>query len=351
MSGAILTPEDRAHLLLMMRQQTPSPVHRRMNALLLVDDGWTAERVAAALFIDADTVREHRRLYQTAGVSGVGRLQYEGGEPALTAEQLTALGAELDARLYMSAKAVCAFVERSFEVTYTAHAMAKLLKRLSFVYKKPKRVPAKANEEIQRRFFEATLGPLMAAANDDQPLYFVDATHPSYTAHAAYGWIRKGQTRELKSNHGRTNININGALSWPGRDFVHRQTTGRITSAEMILLFEDLQARHPAATAIRVVLDNASYNHSKEVKAWLACDDCRVELVYLPAYAPNLNLIERFWWLFKKTAIYNEYFPTFAEFKAAVESFFTRLDHYRGEIESLITGKFHFIGKFNPQAP
>jgi hypothetical protein len=34
-----------------------------------------------------------------------------------------------------------------------------------------------------------------------------------------------------------------------------------------------------------------------------------------------------------------------------VERFFTRLDHYRGEIESLITGKFHFIGKFNPQAP
>jgi transposase len=229
--------------------------------------------------------------------------------------------------------------------------MAKLLKRLSFVYKKPKRVPAKANEETQRTFFEATLGPLMAAADDDQPLYFVDATHPSYTAHAAYGWIRKGQTRELKSNHGRTNININGALSWPGREFVHRQTTGRIISAEMILLFEDLQARHPAATAIRVVLDNASYNHSKEVKAWLACDDCRVELVYPPAYAPNLNLIERFWWLFKKTAIYNEYFPTFAEIKAAVESFFARLDHYRGEIESLITGKFHFIGKFNPQAP
>jgi transposase len=120
---------------------------------------------------------------------------------------------------------------------------------------------------------------------------------------------------------------------------------------EMILLFEDLQARHPAATAIRVVLDNASYNHSKEVKAWLACDDCRVELVYLPAYAPNLNLIERFWWLFKKTAIYNEYFPTFAEFKASVEGFFTKLDTYRDEIESLLTDKFHFIGKFNPQAP
>jgi transposase len=306
--------------------------------------------VAEVLFIDADTVREHHRLYQASGVAGIERLKYEGGEPALNPEQLLAVGAELDARLYMTAKAVCAFVARSFDMTYTPHAMAKLLKRLGFVYKMPKSVPAKADEEAQRRFVEETLGPLMKSANDDTPLYFVDGTHPSYTAHAACGWIRKGETRELKSNHGRTNININGALSWPGREFVHRRTE-RITSAEMILLFEDLQARHPAATAIQVVLDNARYNHSNEVKAWLTCDDCRVKLVYLPPYAPNLNLIERFWWLFKKSTIYNQYFPTFADFKEAVDGFFARLDDYRDAIESLITDKFHFIGKFNPQAP
>ena len=124
-----------------------------------------------------------------------------------------------------------------------------------------------------------------------------------------------------------------------------------MTGAEMILLFEDLQARHPLARIIRVVLDNARYNHSKEVKARLGCDDCRVELVYLPPYAPNLNLIERFWWLFKKTTIYNAYFPTFAEFKAAVETFFANLDDYRSEITRLITDQFHIIGKLNPQAP
>ena len=224
MSGSILSPEARAHLLLMMRRQTPSPVHRRMNALLLLDDGWTVERVAEVLFIDAETVREHRRLYQASGVTGIERLKYEGGEPALNAEQLAVLGAELDTRLYMTAKAVCAFVERTFEVTYTPHAMAKLLKRLGFVYKMPKSVPAKANEDAQRKYVAEILGPLMKAANDDTPLYFVDGTHPSYTAHAAYGWIRKGETRELKSNHGRTNISINGALSWPGRQFVQRQT-------------------------------------------------------------------------------------------------------------------------------
>lgn len=94
MSGVILPPADRAHLLRMMRRQTPSTVHRRMNGLLLLDDGWAAERVAEVLFIDAETVREHRRLYETAGVAGLERLNDEGSDPALAPEQLAKLEAE-----------------------------------------------------------------------------------------------------------------------------------------------------------------------------------------------------------------------------------------------------------------
>ncbi len=114
-----------------------------MNALLLLDDGWAAERVADVLFIDAETVRGHRRLYETAGVAGLERLNYEGSDPALSEAQLDALKTELDAHLYMRSKEVCEFVQRTFEVEYTPNAMTKLLKRLNFVYKKPKCVPAK----------------------------------------------------------------------------------------------------------------------------------------------------------------------------------------------------------------
>jgi hypothetical protein len=91
----------------------------------------------------------------------------------------------------------------------------------------------------------------------------------SYTAHPGFSWIRRGVTCELESNHGRVNVNINGALSWPDRDVVHLEAE-RITSEAMIALFEKLAARHPSATAINVVLDNASYNRSAAVKEYLA---------------------------------------------------------------------------------
>ena len=171
MAGAILTPADRTYLLRMMRRQTNSHVHRRMNVLLLLDDGWSVERIAEALYIDAETVREHRRLYETAGITGLERLNYQGSDPALSEAQIEALKTELDTHLYMASKEVCAFVRRTFGVTYTPNAMTKLLKRLGHVYKKPKCVPAKAEAAGAGKFATETLLPLMAQADTAHPLY------------------------------------------------------------------------------------------------------------------------------------------------------------------------------------
>jgi hypothetical protein len=55
--------------------------------------------------------------------------------------------------------------------------------------------------------------------------------------------------------------------------------------------------------------------------------------------------------LFKRKMLYNQHFPTFAQFKATVDGFFANLASYREEIRTLILGAFHFVGKQNPQAP
>ena len=70
--------------------------------------------------------------------------------------------------------------------------MAKLLNRLGFVYKMPKKVPAKADEVVQRKLVEE-VSDLMQAANDDTPLYFVDGTHPWYTAQRRTGPIARAR--------------------------------------------------------------------------------------------------------------------------------------------------------------
>ncbi len=64
-------------------------------------------------------------------------------------------------------------------------------------------------------------------------------------------------------------------------------------------------------------------------------------MLYLPPYAPNLNLIERLWKFIKRRALYGRYHPTFAQFQAAIQEVLDGLSTTHAEkLKSLMTLKF-----------
>ena len=56
-----------------------------------------------------------------------------------------------------------------------------------------------------------------------------------------------------------------------------------------------------------VILDNARYQRGALVQA--VAQEVGIELLYLPTYSPNLNLIERLWKFIKKQCLYSKYYP------------------------------------------
>ncbi|SFM01987.1 hypothetical protein [Methylorubrum salsuginis] len=91
MAGLILSPDDCAHFLVLKRRQLNSAVHRHLNVLLLLDDGWRPARIAAALYFDESTVAEHRTLYLERVRIDVVSLGYTGRISRLSADQRAAL--------------------------------------------------------------------------------------------------------------------------------------------------------------------------------------------------------------------------------------------------------------------
>jgi len=77
--------------------------------------------------------------------------------------------------------------------------------------------------------------------------------------------------------------------------------------------------------------DRASYFTANLVKEWIK--NSTVELIYLPAYSPNLNLIERLWKFLRKKVIDAEYYETFALFRTKVLSFFEHIDDHIDELD------------------
>jgi transposase len=65
------------------------------------------------------------------------------------------------------------------------------------------------------------------------------------------------------------------------------------------------------------VLDNVRYQRARRVQE-LALE-LQITLLFLPAYSPNLNLIERFWKFLREHTTRNRFYATFAEFHAAIQ--------------------------------
>lgn len=312
----------------------------RYKAVILLGTGWTLEKVSEALLLDEETLRSYISRYQQGGVSELGLVIYPGRTGFLSQYEMEVFSKYLDAQICLNAKAAMEFVKEEFDVTYSQSGMTELLHRMGYVYKKPAVVPGKMNVKAQLKFIEDYETVLLGMKQNDA-LYFMDATHPTHNTMPAYGWIKKGLRKTIKTNSGRQRLNINGAINIRNLDFqYHLEDT--INAAATIALFKRLETANPLADKVYVVLDNARYHHSKEVKEYL--QNSKVKPLYLPAYSPNLNLIERLWKFFNKRVLYNRYYEHFEQLKNAATDFLGNLKQYAANLKTLLTEKFQMTG-------
>ena len=106
---------------------------------------------------------------------------------------------------------------------------------------------------------------------------------------------------------------------------------------------------------ITLVLDNARYQKCEWVHQVVAvlCEKFQfeIELLYLPSYSPNLNLIERYWKFVKKEVLYSRHYDTFDNFKAAISQCIAQPDeHQKRRLKSLLTWNFQSFKKVQVSA-
>jgi transposase len=83
---------------------------------------------------------------------------------------------------------------------------------------------------------------------------------------------------------------------------------------------------------IYMILDNVRFHHAKILKPFLQKHKDKLELMFLPAYSPDLNPIERVWWYMRKKITHNRYIKTMKERMAA---FWKMFSHFQKPNEEL----------------
>ena len=322
-SSGFLTKEERLALEGIMRRQSEEHgVARRANAILLLDDGWNYEQIASALYISADTIRNWRKHFDNGGFDELVMFDWQGGQSRLTRVEEAGLTTWLRKAPRRDTHEIRAHISNKYGKVYSHSGCIKLMHRLGFEYVKPKRVPAVADEEKQHEQIEK-YKQLQRDLPEDAAIYFADAVHPEHQSKPAHGWFFKGEKVAVRSSNGRRRINIHGAVNLENFDFQFVESV-TVDADSTIALLQKIEAANPTKTAIYIFLDNARYHHARAVKKWLKSTNSRIKIMFLPAYAPHLNPIERLWGVMHKYVTHNKFYETYNEFAEAILEFFNK---------------------------
>ena len=174
-------------------------------------------------------------------------------------------------------------------------------------------------------------------------MFFVDAAHFVFGAFVGALWCFARVW--IKAPSGRRRFNVLGALNALTHEVITVTNTTYINAESVCQLLHRLAALS-LSVPITVVLDNARYQRCKLVQA-VAQQLC-IELLFLPAYSPNLNLIERLWKFVKKQCLYAKYYPDFTAFTTAIDTCLAQTQTtHRQALKSLLTLNFQTFQKLS----
>jgi transposase len=336
--GEFSTAEQEA--LQYWRFHHPHPrVQRKLEALYLTSQGVSTAEVCRLCAIAPSTYARYRRAYRSGGIA---KLQEVRGarRPSELTDYRVLLAAEFRQRPPAS---VAEAAQRIAQLTGLKRGLTQVRQFLKSVGMKPRKVgqiPAKAEVEAQETFKTQELEPRLAQAQAGQRrVFFMDAAHFVFAPFLGVVWCF---TRLfVKAPSGRQRVNVLAALNATTHDLFTVTNLTYITSVTVCELLRLLADAHPDLP-LTIVLDNARYQRCHLVQT--LAQSLGIELLFLPPYSPNLNLIERFWKFVKKQCLYSKYYADSHAFEQAIRTCIAQAPTlHRAALTSLLTLKFQTL--------
>jgi len=187
--------------------------------------------------------------------------------------------------------------------------------------------------ELEPRLAEAQAGR--------RAVLFVDAAHFVLAPFLGYLWCFVRWS--IRAPAGRQRFNVLAALNAITHELVTVSNDAYINAQSVCELLWKVAALE-LGVPVTLILDNARYQKCRLVQQ--LADNLGIELLFLPSYSPNLNLIERLWKFVKKKALNSKYYEDFGAFKAAISGCITEAPtKNKAELDSLLTLRFQTFTK------
>lgn len=323
----------------LLDEELPNKFRRKLLALKMRHSGVPLEMIASTLTITVRSVSNYLGEYRDGGLEAC--LEDRAYAPLSSIEShLEALEESFKESPVGSSRQARRRIHEITGIGLSLSQTRRTMKRLGMRYRKAGQVPGKANGDEQLEFLNDKLQPRLKEAEEGKrKVFFVDAAH--FVMGAVVGMLWCFQRVFVRGASGRQRYNVLGAVDSQSKKITTVTNDTYITAPTVCELLRKLRKNHQTIP-ITLVLDNARYQKCKIVTA--CAEKLGIELLYLPAYSPNLNIIERLWKFLKQDCLKNVYYDSFEEFKKAIDGKIREANtSLRSRMRSLLSLNFQVL--------
>lgn len=295
--------------------------------------------IAKVLNLHVNTITNHLREYKAGGLSSTLEDRYY--RPTSSLEPfLECLKCSFRITPVTDAKQAVQRIESLTGIRLSESQSRRFMKSIGMKVRKACSIPGKVDPQLQLEFYTHELLPkLEQARKAERKVFFVDAAH--FVMGAFLGMIWCFARVFVKTPPGRQRYNVLGAIDSQSQELISIRTTENINSLSVVALFDKIRTKYPDSE-VTLIMDNARYQRCHFVRDHAASEG--IDLLFLPPYSPNLNLIERLWKLTKRRCLTNQYYPNFKAFCQAIDKCLDDLSGpLKEELTTLMTLNFQFF--------
>jgi transposase len=271
----------------------------RSRAIHARELGYAVVDIAAILGVRQETVSRWCSKYEEGGREalpgdrtgrpiGSGRLlnseQEEGIRQAIETKSPQELGI---ASALWTRQAVRELIRKQVGIRLPIRTVGEYLRRWGYTPQKPVRKAYKQDPKAVAEWLEKTYPAIeKRAAKEGGEIHWGDETGVRSTCQHSRGYARPGETPEMIVAGSRFSVNMIATITNRGK-VRWMIDTGKMNAALFIVFLTRLIAG--ATKKVFLIVDHLSVHEAAAVEQWLADKTDRIEVFYLPKYAPERN--------------------------------------------------------------
>jgi transposase len=326
------------------RYHHPDPrVQRQMEILWAKHLGFTHERIATLAGCSRSSVQRTLSEYVAGGLQRIRQVPVKQSHSQLD-EQRVSLEEVFTKHPPRSVKQARHLIEEHTGLRRGLTQVRLFLHRLGLAPRKVAAIPLPPKSTLdehvkkQAEFRETKLEPRLEQARHGlRQLFFVDAAHFVFAPFLGVIWCVARLC--IRAASGRKRYNVLGALNAVSHQLIQVSNHSYINAESVCALLRAVAEAATPGIPITMVLDNARYQKCALVDQ--LAKQLGIELLYLPSYSPNLNLIERVWKFVKAESLRSTYYANYDAFTTAIRRCLDDLPtRHKEAMDSLLAHNF-----------